>query len=72
MVTLALGCPVNLKGGAPAGHADAKLIDELAPVPGLPTLPFANAAEALLEIAGRNDLTSQRVLVTTPNGWRAT
>ncbi|GAB7111032.1 SDR family oxidoreductase [Streptomyces phaeofaciens JCM 4814] len=62
--------PVNLKE-APAVPAVAiKRLDQVAKVPGLPTLPFANVARALVEIAGDRALAGQRVLVTTEKGWK--
>lgn len=63
--------PVNLKN-APALPATAiERLDRVAKVPGLPTLPFANAAAALVRIASDPGYSGQRVLVTTPNGWRS-
>lgn len=62
--------PVNLKD-APAKPAVAvKNLAEVGSVPGLPTLPFENAAGALLKIAADRSLSGQRVLVTTQKGWK--
>ncbi|MBK3569153.1 NAD(P)-dependent oxidoreductase [Streptomyces sp. MBT62] len=62
--------PVNLKEAPAAPAAAVKRLDQVAKVPGLPTLPFANVARALVEIAGDRDLAGQRVLVTTEKGWK--
>lgn len=61
--------PVNLKRG-PRAEAAIEPLDRVAKVPGLPTLPFANVGEALVQIAGDASLAKQRVLVTTAKGWR--
>ncbi|WP_427919191.1 NAD(P)-dependent oxidoreductase [Streptomyces sp. cg40] len=62
--------PVNLKEAPAAPTATVKRLDEVAKVPGLPTLPFANVARALVDIAGDRGLAGQRVLVTTEKGWK--
>ena len=62
--------PVNLKNGPRLASATVKPMAQVASVPGLPTLPFANVAEALLQIAADEHLAKQRMLITTPNGWR--
>ncbi|GAA3828035.1 SDR family oxidoreductase [Streptomyces coacervatus] len=62
--------PVNLKEAPAVPAATIKNLDRVAKVPGLPTLPFANVARALIEIAGDRGLARQRVLVTTEKGWK--
>ncbi|MFF3376605.1 NAD(P)-dependent oxidoreductase [Streptomyces sp. NPDC002680] len=62
--------PVNLKEAPAVPTATVKRLDQVAKVPGLPTLPFVNAARALIEIAGDRELAGQRVLVTTEKGWK--
>lgn len=64
--------PVNLKD-APAlpEGAVVKPLAQVAKVSGLPTLPFDNAATALLEIVESDAATGQRLLVTTPKGWKS-
>ncbi|MFJ5305048.1 NAD(P)-dependent oxidoreductase [Streptomyces sp. NPDC088350] len=62
--------PVNLKEAPAAPAATVRRLDQVAKVPGLPTLPFANVARALVEIAGDRGLAGQRVLVTTEKGWK--
>jgi hypothetical protein len=47
-----------------------KRLREVAKVPGLPTLPLANIAAALLNIAADTGLAGERVLVTTQKGWK--
>lgn len=66
----AVAYPVNLKGGARLASADVVPLDAVASVPGLPTLPFANVAEALLQLAGDDGPSGRRMLITTPGGWR--
>lgn len=62
--------PVNLKDAPALPAAAVKRLDQVGNVPGLPKLPFANVAKALVDIAGDNDLSGARVLITTPKGWR--
>ncbi len=62
--------PVNLKD-APALPAAIKPLAEVGTVPGLPTLPMDNAAAALLDIISGPATTRARLLITTPDGWRA-
>jgi len=56
---------------AAARDAGVERLDQVAKVPGLPTLPFAHVARAFVEIAGDRDLAGQRVLVTTEKGGKA-
>ncbi|MEU1163092.1 NAD(P)H-binding protein [Streptomyces sp. NPDC005921] len=63
--------PVNLKDAPAAPSAAVKRLDQVAKVPGLPTLPFANAATALLDIVTTEDPSEQRLLITTETGWKA-
>ena len=62
--------PVNLKDAPALDSAAVKLLSNVRRVPGLPTLPFANAAKALVEVTVNAEYTCQRVLVTTPAGWK--
>ncbi|MFG2941386.1 NAD(P)-dependent oxidoreductase [Streptomyces sp. NPDC048282] len=62
--------PVNLKDAPAAPSAAVKRLDQVAKVPGLPTLPFANAATALLDIVTTGDPSEQRLLITTETGWK--
>ena len=62
--------PVNLKDAPAAPNTAIKNLADVASVPGLPTLPFANAASALLKITGDLSLSGQRVLITTEKGWK--
>lgn len=63
--------PVNLKE-APALQQGASLknLTEVAKVPGLPTLPFDNAAAALLDVVTDPGTIGQRLLITTPSGFK--
>ena len=61
---------VSLHDGPPLASVTVKALNDVEKVPGLPTLPFANVATVLLELAARNDLSSQRLLITTLDGWR--
>lgn len=62
--------PVNLKNAPALASETVEPLDEVGSVPGLPTLPFANAGRALVEIATNPEYVGKRVLVTTPTGWR--
>lgn len=55
----------------PAGPpAAVKSLEQVAKVPGLPTLSFTDIAAALLDIAADDSLVGRRVLVTTQKGWK--
>jgi uncharacterized protein YbjT (DUF2867 family) len=62
--------PVNLKDAPAVPAAVVKRLGEVGKVPGMPTLPFENAAMALLDITADRSLSGQRVLVTTEKGWK--
>ncbi|WLP91844.1 NAD(P)-binding oxidoreductase [Gordonia sp. NB41Y] len=62
--------PVNLKKGAAVKDWAALPLERVARVPGLPTLPFANVAATLVELAGSTRLDARRILVTTASGWK--
>ncbi|KQB84790.1 NAD(P)-dependent oxidoreductase [Corynebacterium lowii] len=63
--------PVNLKDKkALAETAAVKPLRAVAKVPGLPTLPMDNAAGALLNIVTDPSTVHERLLITTPNGWK--
>lgn len=62
--------PVNLKQ-APALHrVGLHDLASVARVPGLPTLPFDDAADALLDLAADPRPRGSRMLITTPDGWQ--
>ncbi|MGO2660593.1 NAD(P)-dependent oxidoreductase [Mycetocola reblochoni] len=62
--------PVNLKA-APALAAGpvVKPLEQIGRVPGLPTLPFDDAARALLAVVTDPSTVGERLVVTTPRGW---
>lgn len=62
--------PVNLKDAPALGRATVLPLEHVAAVPGMPTLPFPDAARALVEIAADPSSAGARVLVTTPSGFR--
>lgn len=62
--------PVNLKDAPPLPSALIKPLAEVRKVPGLPTLPFGNVAQALVRIAEDSSLSGARLLVTTPKGCK--
>lgn len=62
--------PVNLKDAPALPDATVKPLAQVGRVPGLPTLPFGNVAQALVRIAGDESLAGERLLITTPKGWR--
>ncbi|MFE6736703.1 NAD(P)-dependent oxidoreductase [Microbacterium sp. NPDC057650] len=63
--------PVNLKA-APAlsQGASIKNLSEVARVPGLPTLPLDNAAAAIMDVVTDPRTIGQRLLITTPTGFK--
>ncbi|GAA3871049.1 hypothetical protein GCM10022275_20390 [Tessaracoccus defluvii] len=61
--------PVNLKSAPRQASTGVKLLDDVGRVPGLPTLPFANAGEAIARIAADPSFAGKRVVVTTATGW---
>ncbi|MHA3683279.1 NAD(P)-dependent oxidoreductase [Leucobacter sp. HY1908] len=61
--------PVNLKSG-PKSPTTVKALEEVAKVPGLPTLTYASVGSALVEIASDKSLDKKQLLVTTEDGWR--
>lgn len=63
--------PVNLKDAPAAADEGVVPMDEVGRVPGLPTLPYANAARALVRIAEDPSSRGAHVLVTTAGGYRA-
>lgn len=63
--------PVNLKAAASAGGAAIRRLEDVVAVPGLPTLPFVDAAAAIAEVTTDASWRGQRVLITTSTGWRA-
>lgn len=62
--------PVNLKDAPAVPNAAVKRLTEVRRVPGLPTLPFGNVAQALVQITEDASLSEARVLVTTAAGWK--
>ncbi|MDG2004568.1 MAG: hypothetical protein P8J20_14690, partial [Novosphingobium sp.] len=62
--------PVVLKKGAAIPEADVVLLDKVALVPGVQVLPFANVAKELVKLAPDEEKAGQRLLITTPGGWR--
>ncbi|MFC9558319.1 NAD(P)-dependent oxidoreductase [Agromyces sp. NPDC056965] len=71
--TLDLDCtvvyPVNLKAGPSVGAAVVPL-ERVESVPGLPTLPYIDVAEALVRTAEDEARVGQRLLITTNDGYR--
>ncbi|SNU01352.1 Putative NADH-flavin reductase [Ruaniaceae bacterium KH17] len=63
--------PVNLKDAdaLPEGAA-VKAPNQVRKVPGLPTLPFESAAAGILRVITDPGTIGQRILITTPNGWK--
>jgi uncharacterized protein YbjT (DUF2867 family) len=62
--------PVNLNNAKPLDAVTVKDIDTVTKVPGLPTLPFANAAAGILQIATDPSTSGKHLLITTPTGWK--
>jgi hypothetical protein len=61
---------VNLKDASSGASASVQPLDQVGRVPGVPTLPFLDAAKALVAIADGAGTVRRRVLVTTERGWR--
>ncbi|MFF2050429.1 NAD(P)-dependent oxidoreductase [Leifsonia sp. NPDC058194] len=63
--------PVNLKASpAPAQKAAVTPLSEVRKVPGLPTLSMDGAATALLDVVSDPGTIGERLLITTPTGWK--
>ncbi|MBO1902227.1 SDR family oxidoreductase [Leucobacter weissii] len=62
--------PVNLRDAAALRGAAVEPLNEVAAVPGLPTLPFDDVADALVGIVADSGAVGERLLITTPEGWR--
>lgn len=63
--------PVNLKDAAEQAGESVVALDDVARVPGLPTLPFPNAARGLVTVVADETLSGRRVLLTTADGYVA-
>ncbi len=62
--------PVNHDPKPSAHVALVKILDDVAQVPGLPTLSMDAAATALLDIATDPTSINQQLIVTTATGWK--
>ncbi|HEY8154087.1 MAG TPA: NAD(P)H-binding protein [Myxococcota bacterium] len=62
--------PVTLKKGPLIPSVDVVPLSKVRKVPGLPVVPFANVAKVLVSLVANQDQPTQRLLVTTPGGWR--
>ncbi|MGL4831607.1 MAG: NAD(P)-dependent oxidoreductase [Propionibacteriaceae bacterium] len=62
--------PVNLDPKTSAHIALVKTLDDVAQVPGLPTLSMDAAATALRDIATDPTRINQQLIVTTAKGWK--
>ena len=62
--------PVRLREGSPMHAFGVAPLDEVARVPGLPLLPYANVAGVLVTLATAPEYTPGPLLVTTPAGMR--
>ncbi|MFD4960265.1 NAD(P)-dependent oxidoreductase [Microbacterium sp. NPDC058389] len=62
--------PINLKDAPALPETAVEPLAGVGRVPGLPTLPFDNVAAALVGIITDPTTTRQRLLITTPRGWR--
>jgi uncharacterized protein YbjT (DUF2867 family) len=62
--------PVVLKKGPPLPHVDVVPLDEVAKVPGVQVIPFANVARELVRLAPQSNQDRRRLLITKPGGWR--
>ncbi|GAA2981297.1 uncharacterized protein YbjT (DUF2867 family) [Microbacterium terrae] len=62
--------PVNLKDAPALPETAIQPLTGVGSVPGLPTLPFDNVATALVGIITDPATTRQRLLITTPKGWK--
>jgi uncharacterized protein YbjT (DUF2867 family) len=62
--------PVVLTAGPALARVDVVPLDQVAKVPGVQVIPFANVARELVALAPRRDQDRRRLLITTPGGWR--
>jgi hypothetical protein len=63
--------PVVLKKGPPVPDVDVVSLDEVATVPGVQVIPFANVARELVKLAPQFWRNRQRLLITNPGRWRS-
>jgi uncharacterized protein YbjT (DUF2867 family) len=63
--------PVVLKDGPPIPEVDLVPLEEVATVPGVQVIPFANVARELVRVAPELDRNRQRLLITNPRAWRS-
>lgn len=63
--------PVLLKKGSALPEVTVVPMAEVAKVPGLPRVPYANVAKALVKLAGDTTKAGARLLITTSTGWKA-
>jgi uncharacterized protein YbjT (DUF2867 family) len=61
--------PTLLKKGPALPEAAIIPLAQVGKVPGLPSVPYANVAKALVQLAGNRSAPGARLLITTPKGW---
>ncbi|WP_447949579.1 NAD(P)-dependent oxidoreductase [Microbacterium aurum] len=61
---------VNMEDAPALPEAEIIPINQVGKVPGMPTVPYVNMARALIQITEDPSTIGQRLLVTTPTGWR--
>lgn len=62
--------PVTLKKSSAIPSVDVVSLSKVREVPGMPVLPFANVAKVLVSLIPDRTQAGERLLVTTPGGWR--
>ena len=62
--------PVTLTGATANGRVAVKDFDEVRHVPGFPSLPYADAALGVLQVATNPATAGTHQLITSPKGWK--
>ncbi len=62
--------PVTLTKDSAIPTSDLVTLNRVRQVPGIPRLPFANAAKSLVDLIPEKNRSGQRLLLTIPGGWR--
>lgn len=63
--------PVTLIKAPAIPATDLVSLDRVTKVPGVPRVPFLNVAQALIRLVPDTTRSEQKLLLTTPGGWRA-
>lgn len=62
--------PVMLQKMSAVAEAELVELEQVTNVPGVPQLPFINAAHCLVDLARNTEYANKKLLLTTKGGWR--